>query len=149
MLGLFTGSGSGSSGRYVNIYVLSLRCNEPLVGQVDLVNELSRTDDGDSTYYTRKVIHTTGERRCFTQVEVELYFDQNKKILRHEVTGGRWLTAEEYDAELERFNAPPPEEEEDAETAAPPTEGQAADDPTTPGHTAADQTANDQPKGSE
>lgn len=156
LLGMF--GGGSSSGRYVDIYVLSRRCNEPLLGQIDLINELSRIDEGDTAYYTRKVLHTTGERRCFDQVEVELYFDRNKKILRHEVSGGRWLTGEEYADELERFNAPPPEEEEQGEeaqaAAASPTGDQTPGDQTPADQPAADQpttdpAAPDKPKGNE
>ncbi len=153
LLGMF-GSSSRSAGRYLDIYVLSRRCNEPLMGQVDLVNELSRVDEGDATYYTRKVLHTTGERRCFAQVEVELYFDQSKKILRHEVTDGRWLSAEEYQAELERFHAPPPEEEEEGAEAVPAAEASVPTGTTTSTQAASDQippdqTPSDQAEGSE
>jgi hypothetical protein len=76
---------------------------------------LSKPDEGDYAFYTRKVLHTTGEHRCFSQVEINLYFNQDKQVVHHEVEGGRWLTNEEYATELARFNAPLPEEEsEDA-----------------------------------
>lgn len=110
---LFSGGAPRGDKRYLTIYALDRRCNEPISGQVDLLNELSKTDDGEYAYYTRKVLHTTGERRCFSQVEINLYFDQNKQVVHHEVQGGRWLTSDEYAAELERFNAPPPEESEE------------------------------------
>jgi hypothetical protein len=114
---LFSGGGAPRADkRYVTIYVLSRRCNEPISGQVDLLNELSKPDEGDYAWYTRKVLHTTGEKRCFSQVEINLYFNQDKQIVHHEVEGGRWLTSEEYSVELARFNAPPPEEDEGAES---------------------------------
>ncbi|MBI3960472.1 MAG: hypothetical protein HY328_16795 [Chloroflexi bacterium] len=109
---LFTGRPSSGS-RNLTIYVLSNRCKEPLSAEVDTLNALSGSDDGDAAYYTRKVIQGTGKNRCFAQVEVELWFDSGRKLLRHAVSGGRWLTAEEYAAELERFNAPPEEEADD------------------------------------
>ncbi|MCB0061778.1 MAG: hypothetical protein KDE19_06680 [Caldilineaceae bacterium] len=109
---LFRGGGSGSDGRFLPIYVRSRRCNEPIAGQLDLLNELSLTDDeGDAAYYGRKVLHTSGERRCFDQVEVFLWFNNSKQLLRHEVQGGEWLEAEAYEQELARFHAPPAEEE--------------------------------------
>ncbi len=127
------GGGSATDKRYLTIYVLSRRCNEPVSGQVDLLNELSRTDESDSAFFTRKVLHTTGERRCFSQVEISLYFNQDKQIIRHEVEGGRWLTAEEYSTELARFNAPLPEENEGGDEAAqPPTTSTTGANPTTP-----------------
>jgi len=108
---LFTGGGGGSDGRFLPVYVLSRRCNEPIAGQLDLLNELSLADDEeDAAYYGRKVLHTSGERRCFDQVEVLLWFSSNKQLLRQEVTGGRWLDLEEYEQELARFHAPPDEE---------------------------------------
>lgn len=74
------------------------------------MNSLSREEDSDAQFYTRKVLQGSGQNRCFTQVEVELWFDRNKKVIRHEVSGGRWLTADEYETELARFNAPPQED---------------------------------------
>ena len=105
----FTGGGS-SSGRALSIYVFSNRCREPITSEIDLVNSLSRDEENDNEYYTRKVLQGSGKNRCFTQVEVEIWFDRNKNVTRHEVSGGRWLTAEEYEEELIRFDAPPEEE---------------------------------------
>lgn len=102
--GLF--SGGGGSGRDLPIYVLSRRCNEPIAGQVDLYNELS-LDEEEKGYFCRKVLHTSGESRCFDQVEVNIWFDSRKNLVEHEVVGGRWLSEEEYERELVRFNTPP------------------------------------------
>jgi hypothetical protein len=114
LVSLFTG-GSPRTGsrRTFTLYALSRRCNEPLSADVDLLNSLSQAEEGDAAYYTRKVIQGSGARRCFAQVEVELWFDSNRNLLRHEVHGGRWLSEAEYAAELARFNAPPEEEEND------------------------------------
>ena len=106
LLSLFTGR-PGSGSRHLTIYVLSNRCKEPLSAEVDTLNALSGSDDSDAALYTRKVIQGTGKNRCFGQVEVELWFDSGRNLLRHAVSGGRWLTAQEYEAELARFNAPP------------------------------------------
>lgn len=109
LLSLFTGRPSSGS-RHLTIYVLSNRCKEPLSAEVDTLNALSGSDDSDAALYTRKVIQGSGKNRCFAQVEVELWFDSGRNLLRHAVSGGRWLTADEYAAELARFNAPPEEE---------------------------------------
>lgn len=108
----FTGRPSSGS-RNLTIYVLSTRCNEPLSAQVDTLNALSGSDDADAALYTRKVIQGTGKNRCFAQVEVELWFNSQRSLLRHAVSGGRWLTEEEYETELERFHAPPEDDEAD------------------------------------
>jgi hypothetical protein len=82
--------------RYLPIYVLSQRCREPLAAQVDLMNELSLAEEGGPPYFARKVLHTSGRNRCFDQVEVQLWFDSSKQVVSHEVSGGRWLSEEEY-----------------------------------------------------
>ncbi len=99
---LFTGKSPGGSDRYLPIYVMDHRCREPITGQIDLHNELSLADDEGGGYFVRKVLHTSGERRCFGQVEVQLWLDGKKQITKHEVQGGRWLSADEYAAEVER-----------------------------------------------
>jgi hypothetical protein len=71
-------------------------------GQVDLMNELSLDDSSDrGGYFVRKVLHTASNR-CFSQVEIQLWFDPQKKLITQEVTGGRWLTAAEYAEELRK-----------------------------------------------
>lgn len=100
LMAAFTGKAPADSDRYLPLYVLDHRCREPISGQIDLLNELSLAEEGG--YYVRKVLHTAGKHRCFGQVEVQLWFDGKKQIARHEVQGGRWLTAVEYAAEVER-----------------------------------------------
>ena len=112
---LFGGGQRGAGDRFIPVYVLSYRCNEPVASRLDTMSELS-IDDGEHAFYVRKVLHTSGERRCFGEVEIQVWLDRNKKIVAHEVSGGRWLDADEYKAELARFNAPPEEEDEEDNT---------------------------------
>jgi hypothetical protein len=111
LLDLFAGGKGGGGENLFPVYVLSHRCQEPIHAQIDLRNSLSQSDDEDRLYFTRKVLQGSGAKRCFTSVEVSLWFDGNRNLVRHEVTGGRWLSPEEYDEELARFHAPEPEEE--------------------------------------
>ncbi|MCY3707797.1 MAG: hypothetical protein OXG26_02805 [Caldilineaceae bacterium] len=106
---LFSGGGGGDN-RALPIYVFSNRCREPIMAEIDLVNSLSRDEENDDKYYTRKVLQGSGRNRCFTQVEVEIWFDRGKKVSHYEVSGGRWLTQEEYEEELIRFEAPSEDE---------------------------------------
>jgi len=99
IMAAFTGKAPSGSDRYMPLYVIDHRCHEPISGQVDMLNELSLAEEGG--YYVRKVLHTAGKSRCFGQVEVQLWLDGKKQVTRHEVQGGRWLTAEEYAAEVE------------------------------------------------
>jgi hypothetical protein len=96
------GKAPTGSDRYLPIYVLSNRCHEPIVGQIDLMNEVSLDDEAKSGYFTRKVLHTSGKDRCFGQVEVEVWLDEKKRIVRYAVKGGQWLTPDEYRMELDR-----------------------------------------------
>ena len=110
LVSLFSGGGGGDN-RALPIYVFSNRCREPIMAEIDLVNSLSRDEESDDKYYTRKVLQGSGKNRCFTQVEVEIWFDRGKKVSHYEVTGGRWLTQEEYQEELIRFEAPPEDQD--------------------------------------
>ncbi|MEZ4860316.1 MAG: hypothetical protein R3C14_03385 [Caldilineaceae bacterium] len=102
---LFRGGAGGGGDRHFPIYVMSRRCREPLAGQVDMLNELSVVEEDDAAYYTRKVLHTAGQQRCFDQVEVLLWFDGNKQLLRQEVWGGSWLEADAYASAVAEFQA--------------------------------------------
>lgn len=96
------GGRSTTGSRYRMVYALNYRCKEPVSGQVDLFNELSRAEEG-SGFQVRKVLHTSGAQRCFSEVEIWLHFDKNKNVIEHEVTGGKWLDADEFEAEQARF----------------------------------------------
>jgi len=89
------GSGRGESDSYW-VYAQCKRCGEPLRARVDLRNEPSQADDGE-TWIVRKGLIGDGERRCFQTVEVTLQFDGSKQqILDSEVAGGKLITEDEY-----------------------------------------------------
>lgn len=113
---LFSGGSGPSRGdrQAFVLYVMDHRCKEPMRGEVNLLSELSVEENGD--FFCRKVLHTSGAKRCFGQVEVSLWFNNKKQLIRQEVSGGKWLSATEYEAELERFNAPPEEETDNNES---------------------------------
>jgi hypothetical protein len=75
-------------------YVLPIRarcnrCGEIVTGEINLANDLS-LEEGESanTYTCRKVLVGSGANRCFQQIEVNLRFDQSRKIIEQQVTGG-------------------------------------------------------------
>ena len=105
LFGPLFGKAPSGSNRYLPVYALSHRCHEAVAGQIDLMNEVSLDDEGKGGYYVRKVLHTSGRGRCFAEVEIEVWLDNSKRIVRQEVHGGRSLTAEEYAAELAREKA--------------------------------------------
>jgi hypothetical protein len=77
-------------------YWIAVRCNrcgEVIRTRVNLANDLSlNEEDGKTTYYCRKVL--IGEKGCFQRVEVELTFDDQRKLIGHEVTGGKFIEGE-------------------------------------------------------
>ncbi len=96
-------AGGGSTTRYLDIYILNFRCQEPLASRIDLYNDLSPAEEGKAVFYVRKVLTTSGADRCFSANEIQLWLDRNRKVVNLEVEGGKWLTREEYEAALETF----------------------------------------------
>lgn len=79
------------------IYVRCRRCGEPLRSRVNLMNDPSLADDGE-TWIVRKGVIGSGKNLCFQTVEVTLRFDAKKqKVIESEVVSGELLTAEEYE----------------------------------------------------
>jgi len=83
------------------IYVVCDRCGEYLTTRIDKANDLS-IEYGDNprqdTYFCRKLL--VGERPCYEKIEVELTFDDNKKLVEKTIQGGSFITEETY---LERM----------------------------------------------
>jgi hypothetical protein len=88
--------GSGDANTYW-IYAQCRRCGEPLRSRVNLANDPSLDDDGES-WIIRKGLIGSGANRCFQTVEVTLTFDQKKQgVIASEAVGGKLITAEEYE----------------------------------------------------
>jgi hypothetical protein len=73
------------------IEVKCRRCGETIRSRVNLNNDLSVNygDDGKTTYYCRKVL--MGQERCFQRLEVELTFNENKRLIDRQISGGSFL----------------------------------------------------------
>jgi hypothetical protein len=97
---LFGGAGAGGDGGYY-VYVRCKRCGEALRTRVNLRNDLSLDDSGGY------VLHKTlvGSRRCFERIEVTMTFGGARQLTNREISGGEFITAEEYGAAT-RDNAP-------------------------------------------
>jgi hypothetical protein len=91
--------GAGDANAYW-IYVRCRRCGEPLRSRVNLANDPSLDDDGE-TWVVRKGLIGSGANRCFQSVEVTLKFDAKKQnVIESDAVGGTLITAEEYQALL-------------------------------------------------
>ncbi len=101
------GGGNGQSGevdgRSFYLYVQPNRCDDVIRVRVDLNNDLSQNDDG-SGYWVRKMV-SSGNYKC-AQVEVNLYFDNGRRLQEKETQGGQVVTREDYDRWQETQQTP-------------------------------------------
>jgi hypothetical protein len=83
-------------------YIRCARCKEKLAVRVNLNSELTpQYEEGEGAYYVRKGVSGSGETRCFQMIEVELYFDQDKRLVSRHISGGEFITEDEFYADAE------------------------------------------------
>ena len=85
-----------SSGRFYPLIVKCNRCGEVVHGEINMANDLSAGNGEDADtggYYCRKVL--MGSQRCFQQIEVQVRFDNNRKLIDLEITGGSFVDEQE------------------------------------------------------
>lgn len=91
------GPGSSGDAHALYYFVRCSRCDEIIKARVDLRNDLSgdySESDTPSGYFYRKVL--IGRGRCFQQLEVTMSFDGRRNLVSREVTGGEFVTEEDY-----------------------------------------------------
>lgn len=101
--------GSGTSGTAgdpngIYFYVLPDGCDEVVRVRVNRLNDLSLTDDGKS-YWVHKLVRGV---KCRQQVELDLYFDGNRRLKNSELSGGTLVTEAEYNEWVAALDAPQP-----------------------------------------
>ncbi|MGC8877898.1 MAG: hypothetical protein ACP5R2_01580 [Anaerolineae bacterium] len=101
--GLFAGTGTTSGGGYY-IYVRCNRCGEALRTRVNLQNDLSESDAGG--YVLNKTL--VGSGRCFERIEVHLEFNPARQLTGREISGGEFITAQEFDQYWAQSGNPAP-----------------------------------------
>jgi hypothetical protein len=83
-------------------YIRCARCGEKIAVRVNLNSELTpQYGEGEGAYYVRKGVFGSGETRCFQMIEVELYFDYDKRPVSRHISGGEFITKDEFQAEAE------------------------------------------------
>jgi hypothetical protein len=66
------------------------RCGERVEGRVNLSNDLSADyEDGREVYFVRKTV--MGNGKCFQQIEVELKFNGERRLLDRQIHGGTFV----------------------------------------------------------
>jgi hypothetical protein len=74
------------------------RCGEKIKSRVDLYNDLSPIyNETGVTFFCRKVL--IGQQRCYQKVEVEMSFDERRQLTDRQISGGKFITEEEFTAE--------------------------------------------------
>ena len=73
------------------VYVKGKKCGAITRLRIDMRNDLSRDDDDN--FFVRKVAI---DNKCYGQVEIEFRFDANHKELSRNITGGEFVTQEEW-----------------------------------------------------
>ena len=96
------GRGTSLSGdRGIYYYVRCDRCKETLRFRVDPLWDLG-TADGGGFVVTK---HIMGQK-CFRTIEVTLTFDDRREESERDITGGKFITAAEYDQDHPATPAP-------------------------------------------
>jgi len=74
------------------VYVRPKRCQEVVRVRINLMNDLSLTDD-ESGYFVRKL---ASAQRCPFQAEISLLFDRNRRLVDTQVENGEMVTQADY-----------------------------------------------------
>ena len=90
---LFSEGAEGDKNAYW-VAVRCRRCGETIKTRIDLRNDLSRLEEGG--FVVNKTL--VGGQRCFERIEVKLIFDGNHQLVEREISGGDFITAEEFEA---------------------------------------------------
>lgn len=96
--------GSKSADRGVYYYIRCDRCKESIRFRVDPYWDLGPSEGGGGYTVTKHVIG----QKCFRTIEVDLTFDDHRVETERSITGGKFITAEEYDQEHEASPETPP-----------------------------------------
>ncbi len=72
------------------LYVRCNKCGARTRVRVSLANDLSMEDDG---YILRKEIV---DNRCFRLMHAEIRFDERRRVVSRELTGGEFISEEEW-----------------------------------------------------
>lgn len=83
--------------RALYFYVRPKMCREIVRIRIDLLNQLSRTED-ENGYFVRKEARAV---RCPFPAEIHLTFDNGYRLTSQEIENGEFVTEADYEAFLE------------------------------------------------
>jgi hypothetical protein len=76
-------------------YVQCNKCGEAIRIRVDPLWDLAPDFEGGSSFTAKKYV--IGQK-CYRPIEVELTYDNNREETDRQISGGKFITAEEYEA---------------------------------------------------
>jgi (2Fe-2S) ferredoxin len=88
------GGGGEKADRALYFYVRPKMCREIVQVRIDLLNQLSRTED-ESGFFVRKEARAV---RCPFPAEIQVTFDSSYRIVAQEITNGEFVTEADYQA---------------------------------------------------
>jgi hypothetical protein len=88
---LFGGDRPSRDGGYY-VYVKPKMCQEIVRVRINLMNDLSLTDDNEG-YWVRKMASAT---RCPFNAELTLHFNKNKQLVDKEIVNGEYVDEAVY-----------------------------------------------------
>ena len=91
---MFSGNDDSYEKNAYWIYVRCKRCGEAIKTRIDLRNNLTPLDEGG--YIVHKTL--VGNQLCFERIEVTLTFGEHRQVVGQEISGGEFITAEEFEA---------------------------------------------------
>jgi hypothetical protein len=106
MFGSSAGDGDDDDGEAFHIYIACERCSDTVAVRVNRRNDLSQefnpsTGAVTSYRYQKGIV----DQKCFRPIQVTIIFDSSQREEMRDITGGRFITRDEYRA----AQAPPPE----------------------------------------
>jgi hypothetical protein len=78
------------------VYVRCNKCQEPLKTRINLHHDLSVNydDPRGQTFFSRKTI--VGSQGCFERIKIELTFNNKRKLISKEISGGTFIDRDDY-----------------------------------------------------
>jgi len=78
------------------LYVQCDHCGEKIRVRVDKVNDLQQ-EFGEDTITGYTLHKDIIGQKCFRMLTAEVHFDRNRKVLSQSITGGHFITRQEYE----------------------------------------------------
>lgn len=99
--GWFTSSGSGDEedGSAFYLYIACERCTDLVAVRINRQSDLAQRFDTTTQSVSGYELHKgVVDQRCFRPIQVVMTFDAGQRELSREISGGRFLTREEFEA---------------------------------------------------